>query len=387
MKKLLVLFLIFPFLSGCISYKNSNFSIKFVVDKNWDMQSIYSMFRSDGGFAGLAARAKHMCIEYDFAKMIHDSNDFSEIKESLEILVNNRYQEIGNGLKQSVKDYSLAWESIINEFSDIVIELTQHEWFYDNYVCVVSAFHIGLSNWYGNKVTRLYGVDPIEQRGITAFEIVLSHVFHISRKYYNIEDVPDHVIWGISEITAMLILEDNRLMKLWGNNYTPSVSGYHQLAELERKLRNAYSENEGFLNYLHTAINLAMEMNTDFSKSLIPETNAAFFITNSIPEEVIQLIPTAIGWGNINDGLLNVNLFEPLNFQDRGGWWTFSNSRWAGNSEYYIFYIPMQWSDDGSFFRWVLNETLIYVGNGTDPIKTKIESTSISYSLEQFKMF
>jgi hypothetical protein len=88
---------------------------------------------------------------------------------------------------------------------------------------------------------------------------------------------------------------------------------------LERKLRNAYSENEGFSNYLHTAINLAMEMNTDFSKSLIPETNAAFFITNSIPEEVIQLIPTAIGWGNINDGLLNVNLFEPLNFQDRGG--------------------------------------------------------------------
>lgn len=130
-----------------------------------------------------------------------------------------------------------------------------------------------------------------------------------------------------------------------------------------------------------------MEMNTDFSKSLIPETNAAFFITNSIPEEVIQLIPTAIGWGNINDGLLNVNLFEPLNFQDRGGQWTFSNSRWAGNSEYYIFYIPMQWSDDGSFFRWVLNETLIYVGNGTDPIKNKIESTSISYSLEQFKMF
>jgi hypothetical protein len=72
------------------------------MDKNWDMQSIYSMIRSDGGFAGLAARAKHMGIEYDFAKMINDSNDFSEIKESLEILVNNRYQEIGNGLKQSV---------------------------------------------------------------------------------------------------------------------------------------------------------------------------------------------------------------------------------------------------------------------------------------------
>jgi|GEM_PF-7039262 len=65
MKKLLFLFLIIPFLSGCTSYKNPNFSIKFVVDKNWDMQSIYSMFRSDGGFAGLAARAKHMGIEYE----------------------------------------------------------------------------------------------------------------------------------------------------------------------------------------------------------------------------------------------------------------------------------------------------------------------------------
>ena len=234
MKKLLFWFSIIPFLFGCSTNLKSasDFSIKFIIDKKWDTEHIFYMFRPNEP-GGLANRARYMGIDYDFAQMIQDAKNYSEIQNSLEKLVDKRYREIGNGLRKSANDYSAAWEPCIQEFSDVVTEITQHKWFYKNYTCVVSAFHLGLSNWYGNKITRHYGEDPVKQRHVTAFEIVLSHVFHISRKYFNRIEVPDQIIWAISEISALLILEDSRLMKLWDDNNIKEI-GYSQLKELEK---------------------------------------------------------------------------------------------------------------------------------------------------------
>jgi len=389
MKKLLFWLLIILFLFGCSTTKKStsDFSINFIVDKKWDTELIFVMFRPNEP-GGLASRARNMGIDYDFAKTIQDAKNYSEIQSSLENLVNRRYQEIGNNLKKSTYDYSAAWESCVKEFSDVVTELTQHDWFYNGYTCVVSAFHFGLSNWHGNIITRRYGENPIDQRMTTAHEIILSHVFHISRKYFNEIEAPDHIIWAISEITAVLFLEDNRLMKLWGDNFVPSdgISGYHQLQQLEKRLRNAYANKTSFLNYLHTAIQLAKEMNIDFSKPVVPENTASFLLFASVPENLRQSTPVAIGQNIIIDNSLSVDLVEPINMQDRGGWWAFSRNRWEGKGEYYILFVPLRWSADGSF-TWVLTEAQIYVGNDSIPIKQKIDSSNISFPLGQFKKF
>ena len=377
--------LLILFFFGCSTNQKSasNFSINFVVDKKWDTEYIYIMFRPNEP-AGLANRASMMGIDYELAKMIQDAKDYSEVKSNLESLVDNRYRQIGNGLRKSANDYSTAWESCIKEFTDVVTELTQHGWFYNSYTCVVSAFHLGLSNWYGNTIIRHYGEDPVKQRYVTAFEIVLSHVFHISRKYFDRNEAEDHIIWAISEISALLILEDNRLMRLWDNNYFDTI-GYTQLKELEKKLRIAYWENADFTSYLRSAVQLAKEMNMDFTIPVQPERpTASFLLLASVPEDVRQLTPTAMGRSNIIDNCLSVDLVEPINYQDRGGWWAFGNKAWVGKGEYYILYVPLGWNDNGTF-SWILNEAQIYVGSGSIPIMYEIDSTSISFSLDQFR--
>jgi len=388
MKRLLFWFLIIPFLFGCstTSKSSSEFSIKFIVDKKWDREQIFNMLQPNDP-AGLAVRAGMMGINYDFAKMIHDAKNYSEVRSSLKNFVDNRYREIGDGLEKSINDYSVSWESCIKEFSDVVTEITEHNWFYNSYTCVVSAFHGGISNWYGNTITRRYGVDPIKQRMVTAQEIVLSHVFHISRKYYDRYEAPDHIIWAISEITAILILEDNRLMQLWGDGAVPSsgISGYHQLTELVIKLRRAYKDNSDFLNYLQSAVQLAKEMNRDFSQPMQPVLpDTSLWLIPSIPEDLRQINPAAIGRSIIVDNSISVDLFEAFNYQDSGGWWSWSNKEWTGKGEYYVLFLPMKYAADGSF-TWLLNEAQIYVGDDSVPIKLEMETTNITFSLDQFK--
>jgi hypothetical protein len=302
------------------------------------------------------------------------------------MLVDTRYTEIGNGLLESVNAYSESWESCIREFSMAVTEITEHDWFYKNYTCVVSAFHLGISNWYGNTILRKYGENPIKQRYATAWEIVLSHVFHISRKYFNRIEAPDQIIWAISEITAVLILADNKLLKLWGEDYilhVDSLTGYPQLFELENDLITLYENREDFKSYLNIAIQIAKE--SDFGKTVSYENSASIWLLTSIPKNFNnQPTPVAIGWSDVIENSLSVNLVEPLNYQNRG-WWTFTDKNWTRKGEYYILLVPIIWhQSQGGNFSWDFNGARIYVGNGSIPIKLKIESANIIFSLDQF---
>ena len=255
-----------PFKHSTTKKTASEFSLTFIEDKAWDQIQIFNMLRPNepGGFGN---RVETMGIDYDFARRIQNARNYSEVQEELNIFVDERYLRVGNNLRTSIDDYAASWDLIIQEFTDVVLELTQHDWFYDNYDVVVSAFHRGLSNWYGNFVTRLYGDDPIDQRYITAFELVLSHVFHISRHYFNQTDAPDHIIWAISEISAALILRDDRLLELWGDGYIlhrNSLTGYPQLLELESELITIYNNMVDFTDFLNKAIQVAREMNRNF---------------------------------------------------------------------------------------------------------------------------
>ena len=227
--------------------------LRFVLDKNYDTHELYGMLHHDDP-AGLVSRAKSMGIGLEFAQKIKDSRDFEEAAGLLTPLVDKVYTEEGAALSGSTSAYSASWEVVIGTFSKIVPAITGHDWFYEKYVCVVSAFNPGVSSWYGNKIVRKYGEDPIKQRRITAHEIVLSHVFHIARLYYAKDEIEDRQVWKFAEISAVFVLNDGSLAQLWPW-FTPpaeyfSKTNYPQLAEVERSLAPLYKARKSFKEYL-----------------------------------------------------------------------------------------------------------------------------------------
>lgn len=255
-KVVLMVFSIFLF-----SCATNNFQIKFVKDKSYDEKMIYNMFKYNDP-AGLESRSKSMGIDFQFATIIRNSVNFSEIEKELNELVDSRYQKMENVINDSIEGYQKAWNEIINEFSNEVQNVIGEKWFYNTYYCVISPFHPGISNWNGNKVVRKCGEDPINQRRITAHEVVLSQVFQVCRKYYDKRKVDDWKIWAISEITTVFILDESKMLKYWGNYNPPenyfSKSNYPQLADLEQQLKILYKQKLSFKSYIDNAIKVSL---------------------------------------------------------------------------------------------------------------------------------
>ena len=244
-------------LTSCVTMP---FKIIFIEDKQYDQMMIYNILKSDDP-AGLESRARSMGIDIELAKEIKKSNSYLDVKVEIDKLVKDRYEQKANEIIQSINDYDKSWELITRDFSNEIESLTNEKWFHNIYQCVVSPFHPGISNWYGNKIIRKSGENPIEQRRITAHEIVLSEVFQICRKYYSKEQIDEWKVWAIAEITTVLLLDNQDLLQYWGS-YIPqqnyfSRSNYPQLAELEEHLRIAYKKRSNFKEYIDESVIIA----------------------------------------------------------------------------------------------------------------------------------
>ncbi|HLE11848.1 MAG TPA: hypothetical protein VI754_11400 [Bacteriovoracaceae bacterium] len=186
------------------------------------------------------------------AYKIRDANNQADIDGIVNQLVEDRYKAIGDRLNLAQREFGERWSLLISPFSEVVTATTQQSWFYNQYICVISLFHPGLSNWYGNKVAIKY--DQIYKHRILAHEIVLSHVFQVFRKFYTKDEMDDWHVWAFSEITAVLILDDSKLKKFWpdfptaGDYFTHS--NYPQLATLETELLSLFSNRQSFSNYV-----------------------------------------------------------------------------------------------------------------------------------------
>lgn len=233
--------------------------LSFILDKNYDTHEVYGMLHHDDP-AGLVSRARSMGLDLEFARKIKNSSNFAEVAGQLGPLVDKIYAEEGPALSASTSAYTASWDVVIGTFSEIIPAITGHAWFYGKYVCVVSAFNPGISSWYGNKIVRKYGEDPVKQRRITAHEIVLSHVFHIVRLYYTKDEIDDRQVWKFAEISAVFVLNDRNLVQLWPWFKPPpeyfSRSNYPQLAEVERALAPLYKARRSFKDYLDESMSV-----------------------------------------------------------------------------------------------------------------------------------
>lgn len=231
--------------------------VRFVIDPGYDASRIFGILSSDDP-AGLESRATSMGIGLDVARHIRGAPTMAEAREVLAPLVDSRYVAVADDLEVSRGQLSQEWAQVETVFWSVVANVIDRSWRFDEYRCVVSAFHRGLSDWVGNQIAIGYDLTPSIRRRIVAHEIVLSLVFQEVRAELPHERLPDTQLWALAEMTAVFILDDANLRPFWPN--TPeggtwfANSNYPQLAPLEPQLLEIYANRASFSDYVESAI-------------------------------------------------------------------------------------------------------------------------------------
>ncbi len=226
--------------------------LRFVVDQQYDVDRTVGMFRSDDP-AGLASRAQSMGVDAQTAQRIHDASDQATARKLAAGLVQGRFDSQGAAIRASVEVFTEDWKDLLPLFSRVVVEKTETPWVHSEYICVTSAIHPGISDWFGNKVAVKFDRSTSYKQRILAHEILLSDVFQLLRRRHPRSELSDWQVWAFSEITPVLILDDPRLKSFWpefptaGNWF--SHSNYPQLADLEGKLKDLFDNRTSYRDY------------------------------------------------------------------------------------------------------------------------------------------
>ncbi len=200
--------------------------LKFIIDKNYDSQMVRVILQINDP-AGLESRAKSMGIELSVAEKINKSNQ-EKANKLIESIINQRYEAIGDKLETTRQWYQQSWDEINDDFFNFIAKKTSHNWQHQEYFCVVSVIHPGLSNWGGNKIVRIWSENPFTMRRITAHELIISHIFSIFHNFW--PWVPKHRLF------------------YYDHNYP-------MLVELQKKLAEIYKKAKNFDEFLDKAIN------------------------------------------------------------------------------------------------------------------------------------
>ena len=154
--------------------------------------------------------------------------------------IEREYKNSIEQLEKSRKEYQESWDSINNKFSNYVEKVTGYKWFYKEYDCVVSVVHRGLSNW-GNApiIVRMWKLNPIKMRRITAHELILSHYFEIYKRHYKKEGLSDGQVWALAEIAAFALTSlTYDVKKFWpGDTEYYTNLNYPHIVKLQNQLK------------------------------------------------------------------------------------------------------------------------------------------------------
>lgn len=226
--------------------------IKFEISPKYDAEMIFQMLKGDDW----QDRALNMEISSIIAAKIHQNKNPPKIKDDIKILVDNTYQNYLPYIKKTKKLYQQSWQEISEDFSQLIEELTV-PWFYKEYICVVTHFNQGISNWNGNVIGRWWKENPYLQRRITAHEIILAHYFSIHRNLYPDSGLNDNQIWALAEIAAFALggLEKgiSRLLPYQVEGYYLGHN-YPQIVELQKKLQEPFIKRKNFREYIEKGI-------------------------------------------------------------------------------------------------------------------------------------
>jgi len=234
----------------------SSLKLLFIIDKEYDRKHLVSMFRHSDP-AGLESRAKSMGIPLEAAQAIRDAKNDAEAEKVAAPFIDEAFQTNGSAIASAKQEFETLWDTFLRIFSQNVSQTTEAPWVHDQYICVVSALHPGLSSWYGNTVAVKYSSTPTHKLRILAHEILLSNLFQLFRKINTPSEISDWQVWAFSEITAVFILDHPTLRSYWpafpsAGDYFKH-SNYPQLAELEKTLKTLFDARASFAEYMQAS--------------------------------------------------------------------------------------------------------------------------------------
>jgi len=232
-------------------------NIKFIIDQEFDLKVFIYLLRREHW----EGRANNSGIPFELAKKIHEAkndNQLNEAKNELTEIGSNIYLNSLPYIEKSKELYQYSWDEIINEFSTAVEKLT-YPFFYNEYVCVLTHFCQGVSDWNGNKIGRTWKENSDTQRRITAHEIILAHYFSIHKNLYKDRGLNDKQIWSLAEIAAFALTGlETKLTKFWPwdlkGYYTDH--NYPELVDLQNQLKDPFLNRGNFQEYIEKGIEL-----------------------------------------------------------------------------------------------------------------------------------
>lgn len=223
----------------------------FEINKEQDLNLFLAVLRKDDP-AGLESRAFDLDIPLEIAQKIADNpkEAYPEIKE----IVDLKYTSLESFAKESVRLYQESWNKINDNFFDLLENKTGCKMKFDEYLCIVSLFHKGISSWSGNRIARIWSENHYTMRKITAHEIIVSHIFHLVKSKYASKELEDSEIWKFAELSAWVLtgLDDDftkfwpwiKSSERWNKNHN-----YPQLAAMQDEVREIYLSSDNFISF------------------------------------------------------------------------------------------------------------------------------------------
>jgi len=234
--------------------------IKFKIDLEYDLNMVVYMLRGERW----EHRAKRMNLPLDIVETVHNATD-SELPKAVELLrreVQNTYKSLEPYMESTKSAFQNSWDEIIADFSDLIEEKTS-TWFYDEYICNITNYNPGLSNWNGNVIGRWWKENAYLQRRITAHEILLAHYFSIHRNNYKESGLSDKQIWALAEISSFALTgldADIRKFWIWDTSEYYTDHNYPELVDLQNALKEPFINRKSFDEYIEKGIELVKQM-------------------------------------------------------------------------------------------------------------------------------
>lgn len=228
--------------------------LKFIIDQEYDSRMIFAALHNQSN-SGLKYQAESMELNLELANLISKTTDYDQVKQNIEEVVSQRYEDVLDKMKKAKAAYQKSWDKINRGFFKRLAQITDFPIQHKIFDCIISAFHIGISNWGGNKIVRRFNFDHDKQRRITAHEIVISHFFSFMRaKHPN--KLTDQQIWQLAEIFAFTVTGlDQVLTSFWPWDKSGSYTdhNYPEITDLQFKLTKIYQE-EGFEIFIEQGV-------------------------------------------------------------------------------------------------------------------------------------
>lgn len=219
----------------------------FYCDENEEAAVLQEMLSKWSGVS-VESRAKQYGIPADVAALCGREKDVSQ---RLKDFLHEKYVLYAAELELSLKFHTRFWDNDGRCYVETAEKIMQI--CFPDYKVRLSVQLGGISDWNGaniavNAFCYLYA-DKSEHIRIVLWETILSQTFQIIRRRYPAEIACDKTVWGISELTALLILGE-----ILGLNVDAGFGDYVQLNPYIPAFKGFYLGRSDFEDYIDKTV-------------------------------------------------------------------------------------------------------------------------------------